>query len=62
MMLMHKEVPLKAGFFLLIFIHWVLAERGDEIKMFDFHFFPVSIIPSPISICPFFSLPKKRRL
>jgi hypothetical protein len=27
--------------------------------MFNFLFFPVSIIPAIISICPFFSLPKK---
>jgi hypothetical protein len=28
--------------------------------MFNFLFFPVSIISAIISICPFFSLPKKR--
>jgi hypothetical protein len=28
--------------------------------MFNFLFIPVSIIPAIISICPFFSLPKKR--
>jgi len=32
---MYMGVPLKARFFLLVYIHWVLAKGRYEIKLFD---------------------------